>query len=492
MDNPILYQIVLALVALFFIFVTYMNTKTWRWLHVTIMFLLFVAIIPFGVYAGLVMKTRMTWITMVDKLEKELGDAQRAGELATYGDPKDVEGNTESIVDLRGKVGRVLHDRGRVWRGMSVAQAAGDRFTLNTVPPQDPALPAAPVGKHNLTPGSVVFAFKEGLNAEGITVPLYYLGEFVVTAATDTTLSLESALPMGQDQIRVAADPNPAPGSVPGAAPTAATWVLYEILPMDGAEWFAGLDEAKLRELMPQAAIGLPPAEYEKFIAEFVRDGSQADEVNDPPENIWFEVKFDQPHEILVDATVEPSLDLEPFAIDGRAQHPRLRRAAPGQPDENVKFEPGQTAVFDKETADFLVQSGKATKVRPIFRRTLVDFDTQFHRIWTRWYEVASTIRSLSQDVAAAQAMKAKADEQYALVDAYRTKLAADKEKLVNERDEVAKYRDSLANRLAEVQTDLSQLYKSNKALSRELAAINARLTEEIDARTNAATAMNR
>ena len=68
-------------------------------------------------------------------------------------------------------------------------------------------------------------------------------------------------------------------------------------------------------------------------IAQFVRDGSQADEVNDSPDNIWYEVKFDKPHEVLVDATVDPpSLDLEPYASDGRAQHPRLRRATPGRP----------------------------------------------------------------------------------------------------------------------------------------------------------------
>ena len=96
---------------------------------------------------------------------------------------------------------------------------------------------------------------------------------------------------------------------------------------------------------------------------------------------------------------------------------------------------------------------------------------------------------------AAPQTPEAKAAAEKAATEkkaAAEKKLAADKEKLINERDEVGKYRDSLAARLAEVQTELSSLYRSNKALSRELAAINARLTEEIDARTRAATAMNR
>ena len=39
----IIFQVLGAVLALFFIFLTYMNTKTWRWVHVTIMFLVFVA-----------------------------------------------------------------------------------------------------------------------------------------------------------------------------------------------------------------------------------------------------------------------------------------------------------------------------------------------------------------------------------------------------------------------------------------------------------------
>ena len=62
MDNPVIFQILLALVAIFFMFLTYMNTKTWRWLHVTMTFLVFLAIIPFGVYAALVrMLFPTTW-----------------------------------------------------------------------------------------------------------------------------------------------------------------------------------------------------------------------------------------------------------------------------------------------------------------------------------------------------------------------------------------------------------------------------------------------
>src|SRR5688500_10398476 len=99
MDNPIIFQILLALVALFFIFLTYMNTKTWRWLHVTITIFLFIAVIPFGVYAAMTMKTRLAWIGHHDKLETDLTKVKQDVELATHGDPADIQGNSESVLD---------------------------------------------------------------------------------------------------------------------------------------------------------------------------------------------------------------------------------------------------------------------------------------------------------------------------------------------------------------------------------------------------------
>ena len=39
----IVYQVLGAVIALFVIFLTYMSTKTWRWPHVTLMFLVFAA-----------------------------------------------------------------------------------------------------------------------------------------------------------------------------------------------------------------------------------------------------------------------------------------------------------------------------------------------------------------------------------------------------------------------------------------------------------------
>jgi hypothetical protein len=49
------------------------------------------------------------------------------------------------------------------------------------------------------------------------------------------------------------------------------------------------------------------------------------------------------------------------------------------------------------------------------------------------------------------------------------------------------KYQEALAGQLAAVTENLSQLYRSNKVLARELSEVSARLTEEIDRRTREA-----
>jgi len=491
MDNPIIFQILLALVALFFIFLTYMNTKTWRWLHVTITIFLFIACIPFGVYAALTIKTRLAWIGHYDKLDKDVTKLTDEVELATYGTPTDIEGNSESVVDLRGNVGRVILDRGRVWRGVT-ATVAGPGFLISTAPPQDPALPAAPVVKHNIAPKTVVFAFKEALTTEGLTVPYFYLGEFRVTVANemDPNITIEPVLPLSEQQGAVARDPSPIDlRQQPAAGQPQATWVLYEVSPADGHEWLAGKTEEELRALIPEQLTGLAKPQYDKFISQFVRDGQAADPTTDPPENIWIEVKFKQPYKVEVDAPAVASVDTEVFDASGRAVLDRLRSAAPGDPPATSDFEVGQTGVFDKQTADKLIADGIADLVRPIYRRRLTDFELKFHAVHSQVVELNSRIRALSLDVASIQASKAKADSQAALLDDYKAKLTDDREKVRFELAELTTYGKSVAARLSEVRGELSNLYKSNKALGRELAALNAQMTEEIERRTRAATA---
>mgnify|MGYP003398490179 CR=1 FL=1 len=103
--------------------------------------------------------------------------------------------------------------------------------------------------------------------------------------------------------------------------------------------------------------------------------------------------------------------------------------------------------------------------------------------------EIAGHLRTIQQDKAASEAFTAQALVQEKELKDKQANLDDDIAKVKFERDELNKYSDALAARLATVQADLSQLYRSNKALSRELAETSARLMEENERKTKAATA---
>ena len=63
-----------------------------------------------------------------------------------------------------------------------------------------------------------------------------------------------------------------------------------------------------------------------------------------------------------------------------------------------------------------------------------------------------------------------KAEQQRALVEEFKTKINSDLARAKQDGQELEKYEASLKTRLATVQNELSQLYRANKALGRELA----------------------
>jgi hypothetical protein len=499
-EYAIIFQVLGAALALFVIFLTYMSTKTWRWVHVTFMFLVFVASFVFSIYAAMVLKTRATWIKQHDTLEAQLAKASDDVERTTRGDPKDFEGKTESLIGLREEIARITLDRGRVWRGCTVTgvnrQALAETpprviVSLQTSPSPDPSNPAA-AKKNNLQPKTILHVFREGqTNEGGPIVPLAYIGEFKVAAQpapTDATVTLEATMPLSPEQLQSA--------NVPG------TWVLYETAPVDGHEWFTGPPEERTKPMQIAAqasAERIPPEVANRIIEAYTRDGEDAKET-DPPENVWYKVIFDQEYEVTVDAPIVNSIDTDPFNTEGQAVLRRLRRGGATPEDSGkVTFGPkeGQInwAVLDRETAQSLVDRMIAKfdpEAKPIYRRKLVDYERRFHAINDRTTEINDRIRQLDLDNKAMIAATQKAEQQRAQVEELKGKVTADLAKVKYELAELEKYLTTLNSRLAAVQTDLSQLYQSNRVISQELNELTARLTDEINQRTRQATASSR
>jgi len=500
-DYAIIFQVLGAVVALFVIFLTYMSTKTWRWVHVTFMFLTFVAACVFCIYSAMVLKTRAKWVKEHDTLEAQLTKTNDEIERLTRGDPKDVEGKSAALIPLREELARITLDRGRVWRGCMPAgvnrQALAETpprliVTLQTSPPPDPNNPAATAPKkNNLQPKTILHVFREGQTVQdGPIVPVAYLGEFRVAAQpapTDTTVTLEQTMPLSPEQMQ--------------SAQAQGTWALYETAPVDGHEWFTGTAQERTQPLADAARLSaerIPNDVANRLIETYTRDGEQADETKDPPENIWYKVVFDQEYEVTVDAPIVNSIDTDPFNTEGQAVLRRLRRGASAEESGKVVFGPkeGQIhwAVLDRETAQSLIDRGIAKldpDAKPIYRRRLTDYERRFHAINERTTEINDRERQLDLDNKAMLAATQKAEQQRVQIEELKAKVTADLAKVKYELAELEKYRAALNGRLLAVQAELSQLYQSNKAINQELGDLTARLTEEINQRTRQATARN-
>jgi len=106
------------------------------------------------------------------------------------------------------------------------------------------------------------------------------------------------------------------PSSSRCGQPGSITWSLYELMPIDGYEFFArwddetkmmvGLDRDTLTKLLPNT-FNWPADPYNRFLDQFERLNRPAKD-DDPPECKWVQVKFLKPHEIKVDSDAAQSL----------------------------------------------------------------------------------------------------------------------------------------------------------------------------------------
>lgn len=461
------FQIVGGLLALFVCFLTYMNTKVWRWPHVTMYFFTIAAIVTATVYAALVHKTRLHWQTQYAKVAKDL--KRDSAQLKEFTEGK---ANIEKgLFEMREEVKREIIDRGRVWRRCTAVANADGSVTLTM-----PANLDGSAKKHGIDEKTVLHAFIEtqAQVPQGIiTLPTFYLGEFQASGVTENTVTLLPNLPQGTMQ----AESSKAGGN----------WVLYEVAPADAHEPFEGLTEQDIKNMIPENISGLDPQQYQAMINEYLRSGKRAED-NDLPDNVYIKVKFKQAHEVVVDAaTVVSPLDDANFDAEGKAQTGRLLRK---EDNGTVKFAIGSEGIFDAATANKLIDDGIADKVEPIFRRPLHDYEAEMQRIHQRIVDTNSRIAALTDAKNTVETSQKAAEAQAAQVMMVKTKLTADKDKLTTERDGIARYADKLGKQVASVRDQVNKLYRSNKLLSQELVELTTRMTEEINRRSKDATAM--
>jgi hypothetical protein len=474
--NPLVVQILGGLLVIVYIVFLVMCWKTWRVWHIIFSFLVFAAAGTFLVFGACTLKTHAAWQILFDKYTKAVDRAEAEHQKLLYGDPLTIEQKEDSIRSVLAELNHVVVHRGRIWRGCTPKESPDpNTIRVSTVPANLPA--DAKPKPNNIKDKLILYVFTEADTPEGPKVPVAYLGEFAAKDPSDTEVSLSPTLPLDPDQI----EKIKAGGT---------TWALYELAPLDGYELFAALDpkenllvgmeKEELKKFIPNQ-FGWSEEQYNKFLDAFYRFDRPATE-NDPPENVWVQVKFLKEHVFVVDATTEQSpLEADKFFdSSGRAVMRNLRRGENGE----VKFTVGSLGIFDPTTAEKeLIGPGICEKVRLLYRRPLHDYTHFFRESFRRHIELDDSIRRARRGAEEMVALAAKAKEQQAFHEVEKVKLQQELVRFRQENVDVVGYGKRLDAEWQALVQRLSQLYRTNIQLAEELkrlqyqhaAAINQR-----------------
>lgn len=463
--------VVIGLLVVLFLVAAFFCLRTWHWLDVVMLVLLF-----FGSFYMLyalagIRHNRVTWGKRAAELTAQIAKVKRDTTLIEFGDPleavpKEWPDPAAPLITMRATLARTVADRNRVWKNCTATRIdlAANQIEVTTT-----ETPNA------IKPDDLLYAFAEMPDTK---IPLEYLGEFRVTAATENTVT------MGRTTVLNFADLQQASGT---------TWTLYAVMPIDSHYAFSvsrptpnyqlpifgePISEDDLRTKWLTNRFNLPQTRYDEIIQQYRRDGGKWN-AGEPEENHWVKVRFKKSYE-----TAEPvdSPDVQGarnrfyFDAAGRADVAALRIGVPEKP-EKVKFAEGDFAVFDAESAAKLVSSGVCDKEDDVYVRELNDYGSQFHTLYERMVEVEEAIASLKirqtaidKDIATAQnQIRIRTDEQ--------GKLQGDQTKFDAELAAANQYATELTTSWNEVRRRLSASYKNTDASERLLQKISERLS---------------
>lgn len=266
-------QILLAILVLAALVVAYLSAKTWHWAHVLVVLGVFLLGVGYLFLASETLRINGVLRSQKEKLDDQLADVQARLDALQRGTdnrqlmnalsasgveiPEEAE-EIPSLGDLDHQLHMEIRVRGRVWR--DVQPAGVDQQTGTT---RVTVAAPTPTG---IKPDTILYAFEEGQpTPEDPTKGPQYLGEFRVTGAADQEATLEPVLPMDEFELqRLSRSQGP--------------WILYESMPVDRYEMFAGKTEEELRKLLP-----------EESIEEYIRQGTPAT----PDDDEWHRVGID-------------------------------------------------------------------------------------------------------------------------------------------------------------------------------------------------------
>jgi hypothetical protein len=504
MNNPIIYWVIGGLLILFYFYLIYRFTKTWRVWHVMFAFLVFSAALTLLVFASMTLRTLNAWRTLAEQQKEQIEAEQQTRDDMLYGNLTEVIQTTPSVRSLKAQLRRSELDRGRVWRGCTHSQPTpNDSVTVNTVPAGVAEAEAEP---NHIEQNAILYLFVEDLAPEtvglpeGAKVPRFYVGEFIATDVTDSSVTLKPSFPLDNFEKQLLRQGN-------------ATWALYETMPVDGHQFYASdpdkqpdlslsadeepppvfgeMDEEAIKELMaPQRQLVSTDEEFVALLDPYLRDGKRASQ-DDPPEDVWLKVEFEKQYELPVsdvDTSGDPLgaiVTSEDFFDRGRAEVAllRLNRDAEFQKGDIALFPQYSTGLDDLDVQD-LVDDGICRIVDRVFVRTLNDYKRGFRDISQQMQTLAHDINQVQRDTAETERANELTLGQIRQSEEERDKINQDLEKVRYEQEQITQYAASLNDDLKALKKELSDLYRTNRQLVEQLAQLDADVTAKINRRT--------
>jgi hypothetical protein len=245
-------------------------------------------------------------------------------------------------------------------------------------------------------------------------------------------------------------------------------WALYETVPADAHEVFAGLSDQDLMLILPKAPQRLQgetdedfqrrSLEYQQMVQSFLKDGKQA-AADDPAQRVEVSLKILKNYDQL---DQQAKLALEQLQI----------------PPELIKE--GQVVKFDKATADqpdaasTLVEQGVGLVVDRRYHRKLIDFGMVLRDMARELPLLVDRLDAATGENKSAVAALEDAKKHETFNQEEIATLKTERQRMQGEAKLVVEYRTSLEEKLQTVQARIDELLAQNQRLADQLA--NAQL----------------
>jgi hypothetical protein len=319
-----------------------------------------------------------------------------------------------------------------------------DRATNNVVVTVDQPQP------HQIETNLIVHAF------QGLDDPTTgrYVGEFKVTAVDGNRITLTPSYKPNDARQKLVENAR-------------GPWTLYEVIPADTNELFAGLTEDQVREVLPPPPQRLPNEandafqarhlEHEEWIAEYLQDNKPA-KPDDPP--AWSKNLAEK--KIKLQVIVKFVKDQTDLTEDAKAD---LRAIDFG---ENL-VKSGIVMKVDLQTAEELVRLGLAQEVERRYQRQLRDYGYILREYYRQLRVVEDHIANLEKDLAYMEAANKIADKHKAEATAEEAALKQELALVTKERSVVTEFHGTLQDRLDKVNAEIARLRSENQRLATQL-----------------------